>query len=67
MAIQNLEYTVADAAKRFGRTRARIRQVCQELDAGRLINPRLRLLYDEDMEALEKYFSEHGKNSTNSD
>lgn len=53
-------FTVTDAAERFNRTTARIRQICIEHEIGKLIEERIRLLTARDMEKIGKIIEETG-------
>jgi hypothetical protein len=52
--------TVNDAAERFGKTTARIRQICIEHNIGELIENRIRLLSEADMRKIGKIIEETG-------
>ena len=52
--------TVNDAAERFGRTTARIRQICIEYEIGELIEGRIRLLSAADVRKIGRIIEETG-------
>lgn len=60
-------YTVSDAAEQFGKTTARIRQLCISQGIGKLIERRVRLLSERDLKRLAKYFDQFGKNFSDRD
>ena len=49
---------LAEAAKAVGRKPARLRQICNAESIGTMVNPRMRLLTPEDVEALKKAVAE---------
>lgn len=56
-------FTVNDAAERFKRSTARIRQICIANRIGRLIENRIRLLSPEDMERIGEIISRNARES----
>lgn len=54
-------YTVNDAAGRYSRTTARIRQICIEHGIGTLIEGRIRLLSIDDLRLIGKIIAETGR------
>lgn len=54
-------YTVNDAAERFDRTTARIRQICIENRIGTLIEGRIRLLSPDDIRRIGEIIAESGR------
>lgn len=63
MATINYEetYTVSDAADRFDRTTARIRQICIEYEIGTLIEGRIRILTPADVRKIGEILAECGR------
>lgn len=55
------KFTVNDAAERFDRTTARIRQICIEQDIGVLVEERIRLLSKDDMRKIGDFLAEFGR------
>ena len=53
-------FTVSDAAEKFGRTTARIRQICINNEIGKLIEHRIRILTVRDMTKIGKIIEENG-------
>lgn len=54
------KFTVNHAAQLFGRTTARIRQICIEHEIGELIQGRVRLLTAADVEEIGRIIEESG-------
>lgn len=61
MSILENRYTVNDAADRFGRSTARIRQICIQHEIGETIGNRLRILTEAELERIGKIISENGR------
>ena len=63
MATLNYEetYTVNDAAERFDRTTARIRQICIKNQIGTLIEGRIRILTPADVRKIGEIIAECGR------
>lgn len=57
-------FTVNDAAERFERTTARIRQICIEQKIGVLVGERIRILSPADMRKLGKFIEANGRNKS---
>lgn len=57
---QKVTYTVNDAAKRFERSTARIRQICIEHEIGELIENRIRLLSATDVRKIGQIIEQTG-------
>ena len=60
--IPDTMFTTTEAAQRFGKDPSHIRRLCNEHDIGQLKYGRIRLLKQSDMNRLEKYFSQFGRN-----
>ena len=65
MAIEKDEFTVNEAAERFGRTTARIRQICIKHGIGRCMGGRIRILKSRDLDRIGRIIERFGyaKNS----
>jgi len=61
-SLKNSTFTVNDAAKRFSRTTARIRQICIAEKIGNLIFNRIRILSARDVQKIGKIIGEKGRN-----
>ena len=49
------QFTTNDAARRFRRTTARIRQICIDHDIGEVVHNRIRLLTADDLERIRQH------------
>lgn len=56
--------TVKDAARRFNRTTARIRQICIAHEIGEVIENRIRLLSRDNMREIGRIIEENGYEKT---
>ena len=56
------EFTVYDAAERFGKDPSHIRRLSITHNLGELKYGRVRILKSRDMTKLAKFFEEHGRN-----
>lgn len=54
-------FSVQEVAEQFGKTDGRIRQICRSLDLGTLYQGRVRLLKRRDIDRINRYLSESGK------
>ncbi len=54
-------YTVRDAAEQFGRTTARIRQICIKHEIGTLIEGRVRILKAKDIRKIGRFIEKSEK------
>ncbi len=61
---KKMTFTVNDAAERYGRTTARIRQICIEHAIGNLIENRIRLLTESDVRKIGRIIAEFASEKT---
>lgn len=54
--------TVSAAAERFGKDESHIRRLCINMNLGKVVLGRVRLLGKRDIDRLKKHFEEFGRN-----